>query len=408
MPAPNRVECSHSALQVEVSPAAAEAGFTRPSLGARKAAATPQGRANAAVQQHEIDDFTFPAPLVLPDDILYLDPNDEEPQSLLSWIREKYRNPITARRKTIYVAAVPIITDEVSFMNAWTVPANMSPGKSKGKAQTEATPIPSPTIPDTIAYLTAFYHPLPVKQLPLPTSFLNLNDILDAAMAVLPKDAHSLVMMFDHDAYEDEDDDFCCGRAYGGSRVAMVSSARYHPALDEGVDYAHMWPGSHWGRKRKQRGDGEDGGSGDVVVAGGGEETPLGAAVRAASKSGPPLTQDLYGLWFSRVARTISHELGHCFCLAHCSQPPYLCPVCLAKVVRAIKDVERGGGEDEIAARRYAALAEFCKGWEQVAMFAGYRAWLEKRMEILGQQGLEAGGGVFDGEEGTREKPIEL
>jgi archaemetzincin len=76
---------------------------------------------------------------------------------------------------------------------------------------------------------------------------LNLDDILDALIEALPADAYAIVLLVDHDIYESEDDDFCCGRAYGGSRVAVVQTARYNPTLDvhEGLDRAHMWPFSH-------------------------------------------------------------------------------------------------------------------------------------------------------------------
>ena len=49
------------------------------------------------------------------------------------------------------------------------------------------------------------------------THQLNLNDLLDAAIDILPDDAYALLMMVEHDMFEDEDDDFVCGRAYGGS-----------------------------------------------------------------------------------------------------------------------------------------------------------------------------------------------
>ncbi|KAK0732184.1 hypothetical protein B0H67DRAFT_566846 [Lasiosphaeris hirsuta] len=212
--------------------------------------------------------------------------------------------------------------------------------------------------------------------------------------------------MTDHDLYEDDEDDFCCGRAYGGSRVAVVSTARYHPALDgEAVDREHMWPGSHC-VEYVRRVLGEASGAGgqrtgrDARV----EDTPLGAAVQAARAAPAPET-DLGGLWFSRVARTVSHELGHCHCLAHCSyyacvmqstagmaedvrQPPYLCAVCLSKISKAMVPVSRDT-EEQMVLDRYKALLRFCEGWLGVAMFAGYHAWLEKRILALQPGGPE-------------------
>lgn len=52
---------------------------------------------------------------------------------------------------------------------------------------------------------------------------LNLNDLLDAAISILPKDAYALLMLVHQDLYEDDDDDFCCGRAYVSIRVTDPS-----------------------------------------------------------------------------------------------------------------------------------------------------------------------------------------
>lgn len=53
-------------------------------------------------------------------------------------------------------------------------------------------------------------------------------------------------------------------------------------------------------------------------------------------------------------------------------QPPYLCPIDLAKVLYAT------GGE---VAARYEALREFCVKRKDGAMFAAFAAWLEVRLE---------------------------
>jgi len=66
---------------------------------------------------------------------------------------------------------------------------------------------------------------------------LHVSDILDACLDVLPADAFAILCVASDDIYDQGDDDvdenlFTCGRAYGGSRIACVSSARYRPGLD--------------------------------------------------------------------------------------------------------------------------------------------------------------------------------
>lgn len=465
MPGPAH-QCRHEVLQVDVSSYAKEAGCSRPSEEQRQTAATTK-RSGRPYNQPEGEDastispYTFPAPLTLPDDLLAFG-DDEPPQSMLSWIRQ--RTPVTQARKTIYVVRTPTVDEGVSFMQPWTVPTTTISRKLKA--------VEPPRVADVSAYLEAFYYPLPVKTLPQEVSFvpwetpkpekgrkkkapmpnyvgfqigdgvtrvrtrpcpdtvfggqLNLNDLLDGALHVLPDDAYAILLLVDHDLYEDDEDDFCCGRAYGGSRVCIVSSSRYHPALDTldyyivgGIDLAHMWPASHCQafvdgvcslhdppppskkRKRTQKKP-EPKAPADSVPPGlDVPSTPMGAALRAVQ----PLShsaKDLYGLWFSRVARTVSHEIGHCFCLGHCSyyacvmqgttsvaedvrQPPYLCPVCLAKVTHALMGVspDIGNNEQAYVVERYQALMDFCQSWLHVSMFGGFHAWLEKRVQIL-------------------------
>ncbi|KAK4161378.1 hypothetical protein QBC43DRAFT_323924 [Cladorrhinum sp. PSN259] len=449
--------CKHVNIQVEVAEQAAfEPSFKRPAHGERVAASKPDNRVDLRQQKGQqlqsIDlAVTFPAPLVLPDDLLDFPENSEDdpPQTMHSWMR--IGRPITARsrKKTIYVAPVPQISDDpsVSYMREWISPQHPQATKKDKDAQ-------PPKAEDVCDYLRAFYHPLEVKLLPQTVAFVpwegqgkktsrddphryiglqvgtgltrirtrpcpdktfsrqvQLNDILDAAIAALPADAYSLVMLVDHDTYEDEDDDFCCGRAYGGSRVCMVSSARYHPGLDAmaKVDRAHMWPASHckayvekkcgWEANKTTKKRKLEVISKDAPTAG--PETAMRGAVDALLAA-PKLESELDGLWFSRVARTVSHELGHCFSMAHCSyyacmmqgtanvaedvrQPPYLCPVCLAKVTHAIRGVCQGGvDEKQYQIERYKVLLEFCRAdgkWGKVGMFAGFRGWLETRIE---------------------------
>lgn len=439
-------KCNHERLQMDVSPHAIDAGFVRPPLAKRAAATTSSGRVpdRRILTAHTHSESLFPGPLVLPDDGLAIDPK-EPPQSFRSWMTEKLRNPVTRRRKTIYVAPVPEIDKELhSTVGKWTVPFVLQAPLKGGCSPPKTEQIRE--------YLEAFYHPLPVKILPAEVRFvpwsegkatkpskqpqyiglqvgnsvtrittrrcpdevysqqLSLNDILDAAIEVLPDDAYALVMLTDHDLYEDEDDQFCCGRAYGSSRVAVVSSSRYHPLLDEvtGIEREHMWPFSHCeAYVQRMCRDVEPSGSNPKRRKTGRPLDPRAtetdspmAAVIQAGLAAPSPTSSPTGLWFSRMARTVAHEVGHCFCLAHCSyyacvmqgtggiiedmrQPPYLCLVCLAKLTRAVGDVEKGVDEVHLLIARYTALAKFCERWKRVAMFAAYGAWLGKRMESL-------------------------
>ncbi|KAF3762313.1 hypothetical protein M406DRAFT_347447 [Cryphonectria parasitica EP155] len=343
--APRQKKCIHPSLTVDVSPHGAEAGYKRPDWKRRAAATTSSGRFpwDGPKEEPASHLFTFPAPLVLPDDDLAQDPG-QPPQSLRSWHNMPERNHATCNRKTVYVARPPAIPESLSVMSKWIEPA--------AAAAAAAAAVQPPKADDILAYLGAFYHGFEVREYnPTlrfepwednaskgnPTSFvalkegpadsltrirarpsldgvfshqLNLNDMLDCAIRILPRDAYALLLLVDHDLYEDEDDDFCCGRAYGGSRVAVVSSARYSPLCHahEGVDTSHIWPASH-------------------------------CAAYVASQC----------LWLFCLARTASHELGHCFGMAHCMyyacvmqstagvaedcrQPPYLCPVCAEKL----------------------------------------------------------------------------
>lgn len=226
------------------------------------------------------------------------------------------------------------------------------------------------------------------------TAQLNLDDILDAAIEILPSDAYAMCLLTNHDIYETDDEDFCCGRAYGGSRVAVVQSARYNPSLDvrENIDRTHMWPMSHCKTFIDALCAVED------VAA-----TPPSKLQRESSLAGPmraavdtaslhtrsdSLQQELQALWFSRLARTVSHELGHCFGMDHCTyyacnmqgtagmkedvrQPPYLCAVCEAKVGYAIVGELQSGDDKEREAwvkQRCEALRAFCARLEDAGL----------------------------------------
>ncbi|GIC94686.1 uncharacterized protein Aud_002015 [Aspergillus udagawae] len=250
--------CSHSSVCYNSSPHAAEVGYKQPSLKQRTVATRPAGSQG---QHGRIDPNIFPAPLVLPGDDLALDP-EYPPQSFQQWLDEEDRNEVTSDRRTVYVVAPPDYDEDARFAQAWTSPR-------VGKTQHQLI---RPTPQDIVGYLAAFYHGVPVKLLRVPDfrfvpwdgqkskssphflglavsdecvgirtracpdklypRQLNLDDLLDVAISILPKDAYALCLLVNHDLYEDADDTFVCGRAYGGSRVAVVSSARYCPSLD--------------------------------------------------------------------------------------------------------------------------------------------------------------------------------
>ena len=242
---------------------------------------------------------------------------------------------------------------------------------------------------------------------------LNLNDLLDAGIEMLPRDAFALLMLVDHDLYEDDEDDFCCGRAYGGSRIAIVSSARYNPILDapQGVDKEHGWRLSHCSsyidklcsahvpssKKRKRAIPGS------VGLSQGGA---LGAAIAAFPLPGGG--DEVYKrLWLTRVCKTASHELGHCFGFDHCTylacimqstsclaedarQPPYLCAICEVKLACAKRELHGNGGGAQVddamqtwVAERIGSIIALCyePTFADEGMFRALRAWCSARQD---------------------------
>jgi archaemetzincin len=444
------MSCKHTILQLDPSPFAELAGYEQPDAATRAAAETTTGRVPKSFEDHSPQ--VFPAPLVLPHDELNYDP-DCSGQSVKSWVNEKARNKLGNGdgRDTLYIARVPDISKEVEFMREWAVPNGI-----QDEVEMAEGGIESPDVGLFVEYLRAFYHDMDVRILPSPLSWtswssskktasrpsrraalpkyvglcdssknttrirvrrppdsvfpaqLNLDDILDTAISILPRDAYALLLLVDDDIYENEEDDFCCGRAYGGSRVAVVQTARYNPILDvsEGVDRDHMWPMSHC----KSFVD-------DLCSVEDVQPTPPTKSQKLLSRDGamrkavdaafsytptPGKQDEMRSLWFSRLSRTASHELGHCFGIAHCvyyacnmqgcagmkedlRQPPYLCPVCEAKVGRGIAGELRGGKEEQVVwvKARNEALGGFVRGLEGRgwggAMWTGLEAWVEAR-----------------------------
>jgi archaemetzincin len=394
----------------------------------------------------------------LPDDELALDPKYPA-QSLRSWLRDKDRNAVTPERKTVYVAAPPLVRlkDGADFAADWCKPQDVDGGE-----------LTAPAVGPLLRYLSAFYHGLPVKALsgtPLRftaweddpprrsagkvkskppqvqhiglatpseivrirtrrapddedgarapyTHQLHLDDLLDAAISVLPADAHALLLLVRHDLYEADDDAFCCGRAYGGSRVAVVSAARYDPRLDAaaGIDTAHSWPAAHCSAFVEARcREAQDRPAKKAKTAAQtGPPPALGSALQAAvdatlPASAEPTTAFLEARWLARVCLTASHELGHCFGIDHCvyyacalqgtaslredaRQPPYLCPVELAKLARTAAGASadsKAFDTDEWVLGRDRALLDVCESFESGGAFRPFAAWLRVRIAQL-------------------------
>lgn len=425
--------CKHERLVADGPAQNLATKYQQPPADKRVAATILSGRApklHTSVQRADMR--TYPAPLVLPGDELDLDPKCP-PQPFRSWAQLKERNHVTKRSNTIYLAAAPFITKDVQFLHDWHQPL----------AQELREPADPPHISSLVEYIRAFYHGMNIKLVGTPFQYtawdtttqntkrgknyepaveaitletdqsgtrirvrpcpdetfggqLNLDDLLDACIDALPEDAYAFLLMVDHDLYEDEEDDFCCGRAYGGSRVAVVSSARYHPGLDDELDVDHAWPASHCStfvdgkisnvnaHKRKTMGGEED----ENGIC-----SPLRLAVDA-HHSLPAVTESrshkvLSGLWLGRVCRTASHELGHCLGIGHCvyyacvmqgtasieedsRQPPYLCPVDMAKIVYAT-----GATEVEWCQ----AMLQLCRIRADIHLFFAFGAWLKARLQ---------------------------
>ncbi|KAH8594928.1 hypothetical protein B0O99DRAFT_623957 [Bisporella sp. PMI_857] len=455
MPLRKSPPCPHTSLLFEPSSHATDAGYTQPDERTRRMATVLSFKTRPL-----IDVPNFPAPLVLPGDELAHDPNYPA-QSVRDWASEKDRNPVTKQRRTVYLVGPPEVEDELKFVEQWAYPRERGEMRKEEAAR-------DPETEDILGYLAAFYHGLPVKMLPTRPSFvsaeepeeppltkkkktgktapkrrkketsptlwfstgsavseeligirtratpegefthqLNLNDLLDAAIEMLPENAYALLMLVKHDIYEDEDDDFACGRAYGGSRIAVVSSARYRPDLDtvQRVDREHGWPTSHclsYVKGVAGQGPEKDGKpSVDKPAAGSEDNKPMYAALQAhaslPSLDDEPSAAALYGLWLARVSRTAAHELGHCFGIDHCvyyaccmqgtasvaedaRQPPYLCPVDLMKVSRAIVEMRHTVVDGP---ERDKAMLDFLEEerWKEVHLWRAYAAWLRVMTE---------------------------
>src|SRR5690606_31150659 len=100
--------CKHQNCCAISSPYSTTTGYSQPTPSARVAATLISGRAPKSISPNAIpSSTTFPAPLVLPEDALAVDPK-APPQSLRSWRMCKDRNPVTRKRNVIYVAETAV------------------------------------------------------------------------------------------------------------------------------------------------------------------------------------------------------------------------------------------------------------------------------------------------------------
>ncbi|CAD0092381.1 unnamed protein product [Aureobasidium mustum] len=408
--------CNHSNHLFKPSIVAEYTGYLRPSKPQRAKAAGYSDDSN-------FNDDDFPAPLVLPNDEIDSDPKYPA-QTLSEWKQLLTPSILPYKRKKIFVAAPPGFTKECPELDKMQWP--------------HTHPVP-PRYEHVLKYLAAFYTGFDVVELPKDTLVfdnwsegedsnlngcfvalktpkesirirerpmtnntrgfqLNLNDVLDAAIAVLPNDALALLLLMDFDMYEDDDDEFGCGRAYGYSHVCIVSSFRYNPALDKSIklDRQHVWPASHCAEYVQAQVDrfieASEQTPGSEAAIPAQPSKPLTKAIQAHSTANPSPTST----WLERVCRTASHELGHCLGMDHCMyyacimqgsnsipedlrQPPYLCPVDNAKLDFLV--AARGNKTKVGVWQRERALSRFVTGHsENGGGFAAFRAWLEARL----------------------------
>lgn len=231
------------------------------------------------------------------------------------------------------------------------------------------------------------------------SDYLAINNVYDTTVAIMGITPYDLYEMDkDDDDYDEEEEDlFTCGRAYGGSKISVISAARYNPYWDKkysrnsssnnphkkskssttdtvpsytsGIDIWHTWPlGSNapsfietavqeefpstFNNKATTSSSATT--TSTSAEEDGNLSIPSSFSVNSDIVPGTSYTLSLFQkLWYARICKTSVHELGHCLILDHCCyfsctmqgsahlmedmrQPPYLCPICLSKIVYGI------------------------------------------------------------------------
>ena len=309
-----------------------------------------------------------------------------------TFLNDEERNPATAGRRTLLLVPLGWSHAETALSPH---SATQLPGLHDVAAYLEAfTTLPcriaaqelkvvdwQPASPRFLAVLTTANALVRVRCRRAPdgefAQQLNCSDLLDALSEELPEDVYSIVGLTFFDIHDDGQ--LVGGRAYGGSRIAVISLARYHPDFRGEFE---EWPHSHPA------------------------QTPLLSAARAAASASSPTVDtpaSRSAWWLAQVAVTVSHEVGHCMGLEHCTayscymgelegQPPYACPDCLRKLLTTAGGEVRPG--PKAALDRYVALASFCAGAMQSPrtrdpLWAAMEVWVKERSQTCSQRVTE-------------------
>jgi archaemetzincin len=155
---------------------------------------------------------------------------------------------------------------------------------SKAKSKSKSKVITHVTTPDGIFDIKTRKAPEGSHQQ------LSLNDLGDVLLWKLPADAWCVIGLTMEDMFESKDDVFCMGRAWGQSRIGVVSFLRYDPDCKFGA----------------------------------GKDDSVGRFDKTKSTYKADVIT-------YRAGKTLVHELGHCFGLDHCIE--YKC------IMNACKDM---------------------------------------------------------------------